>query len=1038
MGHRWTTPVRVLFIGFVVASSASLSFLESPASAQSPSLAPLPSALQLAPQGTTFLDNATGTMDVELALRPTADLDAYANAVATPGNPLYHQFLTNAEIATRFGATPSTITQLTSYYASFGLTTTVGPTNLWVDLRGPAPSIARAFGTSISNAVVPGIGTRPEAISTPVVPSRFLTNIESVVGLTDYAMATNSAIPAPRTGPILHASDSLAQPADLVPGSGSAVCSAVGSNGGDTPSVLQSGYQFDPLYANGYFGQGTTVGLVEFADYASSDAATAAGCFGYSGTLANVNVDGGNTSFSVGGTTEVTADIDTVMSLAPKANIDVYLAPNSTLGYEAILQQWIQTSSVPILSSSWGFCEGLAGSSSAANSLDTLLASATASGKTFVVASGDYGPSGSQCLTQAVTIPADSPHALAVGGTSLPQYDTSAEVTWNDFNGSAFDNNAPASGGGVSTVFPAPSWQTTEGPGYLANCPSATYTSGCRQVPDVSANADPVGNYYSFYCTQGCTGGWSGVGGTSLATPLWASGLALAEEACPSTTFGNVDPLLYQGASTQPDIFNDITSGTTANTTTAQYFKAAVGYDMATGLGSPRFANLVDYLCGNSLPTAGVGTPEPVSSVYALPATAQGSSFSTTIGFVNNGFGTLVGSGLSSAGLANQSSGLTIESTDCGTTLYPGELCTAFVAGTSTTAGFSSATVTLDGANPAMVTVGSSTTTSVVDGGSGLGQTGNFGSVALGTTATRTLTFANGSQSSSVTFGATPFTITGSQSFSIASTTCTSASLSPGQTCQAVVSFQPTQTGTLLSATLTSVSTAASNVSIALSGAPANSLVASATAVSIGDVGFGTMSSSKITLTAYGEAVTLGSPVATLTGSSDFEWSNGSCVPGSVLQANANCTLTVSYQPTHLGAENASLTIHSNAALGVSSVSLNATGVPQTAPPGYRMVNAAGQVYTFGELPNYGEVTWPLNKPIVGMANLPNGGGYWLVASDGGIFTFGDAQFYGSMGGHPLNKPVVGMTPTSDGAGYWMVASDGGIFTFGDAQFYGS
>jgi hypothetical protein len=55
----------------------------------------------------------------------------------------------------------------------------------------------------------------------------------------------------------------------------------------------------------------------------------------------------------------------------------------------------------------------------------------------------------------------------------------------------------------------------------------------------------------------------------------------------------------------------------------------------------------------------------------------------------------------------------------------------------------------------------------------------------------------------------------------------------------------------------------------------------------------------------------------------------------------------------------------------------------------------------------------PLNKPVVGMASAPDGGGYWLVASDGGIFTFGDATFSGSMGGKPLNAPVVGMSPSA-------------------------
>jgi hypothetical protein len=60
------------------------------------------------------------------------------------------------------------------------------------------------------------------------------------------------------------------------------------------------------------------------------------------------------------------------------------------------------------------------------------------------------------------------------------------------------------------------------------------------------------------------------------------------------------------------------------------------------------------------------------------------------------------------------------------------------------------------------------------------------------------------------------------------------------------------------------------------------------------------------------------------------------------------------------------------------------------------------------------------------------------VASDGGIFTYGDAPFYGSTGAIHLNKPIVGVAATPDGGGYWLVASDGGIFTYGDAAFYGS
>ena len=79
-----------------------------------------------------------------------------------------------------------------------------------------------------------------------------------------------------------------------------------------------------------------------------------------------------------------------------------------------------------------------------------------------------------------------------------------------------------------------------------------------------------------------------------------------------------------------------------------------------------------------------------------------------------------------------------------------------------------------------------------------------------------------------------------------------------------------------------------------------------------------------------------------------------------------------------------------------------------------------------------------LNAPVVGMAPVPDGGGYWLVASDGGVFSYGDAVFAGSTGSIHLDAPIVGMAATPDGAGYWFVASDGGVFSYGDARYFGS
>jgi ribosomal protein L24E len=124
------------------------------------------------------------------------------------------------------------------------------------------------------------------------------------------------------------------------------------------------------------------------------------------------------------------------------------------------------------------------------------------------------------------------------------------------------------------------------------------------------------------------------------------------------------------------------------------------------------------------------------------------------------------------------------------------------------------------------------------------------------------------------------------------------------------------------------------------------------------------------------------------------------------------------------------------------AITLNKPIVGMAALPnlnGYWLVASDGGIFSFGDAQFYGSTgAITLNQPIVGMAATPTGLGYWFVAADGGIFSFGDAQFYGSTGAITLNKPIVGMAATPSGNGYWFVASDGGIFSFGDAQFYGS
>ncbi len=112
--------------------------------------------------------------------------------------------------------------------------------------------------------------------------------------------------------------------------------------------------------------------------------------------------------------------------------------------------------------------------------------------------------------------------------------------------------------------------------------------------------------------------------------------------------------------------------------------------------------------------------------------------------------------------------------------------------------------------------------------------------------------------------------------------------------------------------------------------------------------------------------------------------------------------------------------------------------VPVPKPKGYYEVNAAGKVFTYGNLALCGSVSRRrMSGPAVGIAATRNGGGYWVADATGQVFSFGNAKFYGPRRKLKLRSPVVAITATRDGHGYWLVTASGEVLSFGDARFYG-
>jgi subtilase family serine protease len=263
-------------------------------------------------------------------------------------------------------------------------------------------------------------------------------------------------------------------------------------------------------------------------------------------------------------------------------------------------------------------------------------------GQSMLAARGDAGSE--QCLPQlkqfgsrayqlAVGDPASQPYVTGVGGTAIVKYGTPpTEIAWNQtgprMDGAGFP--APFDGkhghpakypgnvagnGGISTFWRMPSWQRgfdTSGNSSGLPC-DAGRGRLCREVPDVSALAAALSDAAPGYAIYGTAGafngeGWSSFGGTSLATPLWAALIALIDQQLPGHRLGLLTPALYQIARADPAAFNDVTRGGNnylarnghPNNDTCRYngktgrpcYLATRGYDMATGLGSPRAATL--------------------------------------------------------------------------------------------------------------------------------------------------------------------------------------------------------------------------------------------------------------------------------------------------------------------------------------------------------------------------------------------------------------------------------------------------------------
>ncbi len=274
----------------------------------------------------------------------------------------------------------------------------------------------------------------------------------------------------------------------------------------------------------------------------------------------------GATTTDAGWALETSLDVEWAHAIAPQANIILVEAASTSLGslFSAVSFAGKQAG-VTVVSMSWGSSEFYGESD-----YNSVFATAAGhAGVTYIAASGDTGAAGGP------EYPSVSPNVLAVGGTTLSLTASGSYSSESGWSGST--------GGfsGTDTNFRSnesePSYQT-------ATLKSVGLSDGVRTTPDVSFDADPDSGV-SVYDSVGYDGqaGWFQLGGTSAAAPAWAGLIAIVDQGLAtgskdSLTTTQVLTDLYSLPSSD---FHDITSGSNG-------YSATAGYDLVTGLGTPK------------------------------------------------------------------------------------------------------------------------------------------------------------------------------------------------------------------------------------------------------------------------------------------------------------------------------------------------------------------------------------------------------------------------------------------------------------------
>ena len=544
------------------------------------------------------LDPLTRIPYMRMALKPTgdqaADLEEFLEAQRDPSSSDYHRWLSPEEFGDRFGVSQNDLDQISAWLESQGFTVEkVARAQNWIAFSGTAGQVGKTFRTELHRYQADG-KTHFANATEPSIPQALAGIVDGLHGLDDFHPRP------PRNKKIVP---------DLTSSSGSHYLA---------PDDLATIYDITALYKAGYDGTGQKLVIAGQTDINLADLRGFRITFGLVAKDPQLVLYGPDPGVSPGD--QVESDLDLEWSGAVARNATIIFVYSQDV-FESV-QYAIDQNLAPVISLSYGECElGVSASSRA------LVQQANAEGITWMNSSGDSGAAGCDWggpptaqYGPAVSYPADLPEITAVGGAEFNEsgsagWSTQNTAAWGSatgylpekgWNDTSLGGGIWASGGGASVVFPKPWWQA--GPGVPSD--------NARDVPDISLTASGDHDGYLIYLS----GGVMSVGGTSASSPSFAGIVAIinqyvvAKGVQATPGLGNINPTLYSLAQNTTGIIHDITVGDnivpcasrSVGCTTGSFgYKAGVGYDQVTGLGSVDAYNLVTKWA--SLPVA-IGT----------------------------------------------------------------------------------------------------------------------------------------------------------------------------------------------------------------------------------------------------------------------------------------------------------------------------------------------------------------------------------------------------------------------------------------------